>query len=288
MYICYLDESGTIETGSTGTHFVLLGLAIPDTSWKSKDLDVSKIKSRYGLSNAEIHTGWMLRTYPEQNKIPNFDSLDYPARIRAVESVRNMNLSRPRTNKAQRELTKNYRKTRAYIHLSQTERLEIIRNLADLIASWADSRIFADARDKRFSSAENSFEFAFEQIITRFNKFLVLAANTMGIIVQDHNETVCRRLTEKMREFHRRGTLWSQIGNIVETPLFVDSQLTSMVQIADLCAYSTRRFFENNEIDLFNRIYDRFDRTKGKLVGLRHYTGSQPCACRVCMDHQRQ
>jgi hypothetical protein len=287
MYICYLDESGTIEAGSTGTHFVLLGLAIPDVTWKNKDRDISSIKSRYNLSNVEIHSGWMLRPYPEQKQLPNFDSLDYVARRRGVESIRAMNLTRPRSNKAQVALMKNYRKTREYIHLSLAERLDVIRTLAELISTWADSRIFADACDKRSSPATHMFEFAFEQVITRFNTFLALAADTLGIIVQDHNETVCRRLTEKMREYHRRGTLWSRIENIVETPLFVDSQLTAMVQIADICAYSTRRFFENGETDIFNRIYDRFDRTKGKLVGLRHYTGSQPCSCRVCLDHQR-
>lgn len=287
MYICYLDESGTIEAGSTGTHFVLLGLAIPDVSWKSKDHEISAIKARFGLSDVEIHTGWMLRPYPEQKTITDFELLDFPDRRRAVESIRTLNLSRPRTNKAQRDLLKNYKKTSAYIHLTHAERLDVIRNLTDLIASWTDSRLFADAHDKRLSPAGYSFEFAFEQIVTRFNTFLAFAGN-MGILVQDHNETVCRKLTEKMREFHRRGTFWSKIENIVETPLFVDSQLTSMVQIADICAYATRRFFENNETDIIERFYDRFDRTtKGKLVGLRHYTGSQSCSCRVCLDHQR-
>jgi len=90
-----------------------------------------------------------------------------------------------------------------------------------------------------------------------------------------------------MREFHRAGTLWSAIDNIIETPLFVDSQLTSMVQIADICAYVTRRFFEKGETALFDVIYDRFDRKRERLVGLRHYTGMQRCLCRVCGDHGR-
>lgn len=41
-----------------------------------------------------------------------------------------------------------------------------------------------------------------------------------------------------MKRFHNNGTLWAKVKNIIETPLFVDSELASMVQIADLCSYS--------------------------------------------------
>lgn len=64
-----------------------------------------------------------------------------------------------------------------------------------------------------------------------------------------------------MRHFHERGTRWTtQIPLLVETPLFVDSKLTSMVQMADVCAYATRRFCEKVETDLFDRIFWRFQR----------------------------
>jgi hypothetical protein len=94
-------------------------------------------------------------------------------------------------------------------------------------------------------------------------------------------------ITGAARRYHRDGTKYVAIDRIVETPLFVDSELTLMVQVADLCAYATRRFFENGETDLFDRIYPAFDRVGGKLVGLRHYTGRQACSCRVCVDHGR-
>ena len=53
-----------------------------------------------------------------------------------------------------------------------------------------------------------------------------------------------------MKRFHQQGTLWTEIKHIIETPLFVDSQLTSLVQIADPCAYSLRRYLENSETEL--------------------------------------
>ena len=69
--------------------------------------------------------------------------------------------------------------------------------------------------------------------------------------------------------------------------MFVDSELTSMVQLADLCAYAVRRFFEKGETNLFNKIKPRIDRNHGKLVGLRHFTSKHQCKCQVCVGHGR-
>jgi hypothetical protein len=60
-----------------------------------------------------------------------------------------------------------------------------------------------------------------------------------GLIIQDNNDTVKKHLTDLMRKFHVQGTVWTKIPQIIETPLFVDSSLTSMIQIADFCAYVT-------------------------------------------------
>ena len=87
-----------------------------------------------------------------------------------------------------------------------------------------------------------------------------------------------------MRDFHRKGTLWTNVERIIETPLFVDSQLTSMVQIADLCAYALRRFLENNENRLFDHIFARADRYQNRVVGVRHYTDAA-CQCTICLAH---
>ena len=44
-----------------------------------------------------------------------------------------------------------------------------------------------------------------------------------------NNETVARKHTGMMRSFHATGTLWTNIDCIIETPVFVDSNLTRMV-----------------------------------------------------------
>ena len=287
MYICYLDESGTPEAGSTTDHFVLLGLAIPADSWKARDTQANALKYKYGLQDKEVHTAWMLREYPEQNRVPDFDSLDWESRRKAALGIRALNLSRPRNNSQQKELLKNYRKTHEYVHLARAERVQLVQKLADIVGSWTDVRIFADAHAKGHTKGTEHYEFAFEQVVTRFNTFLTRTEGPSGLLVQDNNQTVAMKLTRTMRQFHRKGTAWAKIGKIIETPMFVDSALTSMVQLADLCAYATRRFFEKGEKDLFHRIKPRIDRKDGSLVGIRHFTGKFHCQCEVCEEHGR-
>jgi hypothetical protein len=68
MFLCYIDESGTTSGGNT-SHYVLAGLSIPIEKWKLCEAKIQRIKIRYGLRHAEIHTGWLLWPYLEQSKI---------------------------------------------------------------------------------------------------------------------------------------------------------------------------------------------------------------------------
>lgn len=295
MYMCYLDESGVPEDAGT-SHFVLLGLAVIGEQWKALENQITACKNKYGLGDSEIHAAWIARRYIEQEKVQGFADLACTDRRKTAETNRKSELIRIAahgTPKQLKDAKLNQRKTQAYIHLTRDERFQLLRELADTIAGWQDARLFAEVVDKREVYKVNRpwspFEFSFTELVQRFEYFLgnrgkFLGKALNGLLVQDNNETVARRLTEMMRKFHREGTRWTGINHIIETPLFVDSQLTSMVQMADLCAYAVRRFFENQETDLFGRIYQRFDRASGAVVGIRHFSVPE-CSCKVCRDH---
>jgi hypothetical protein len=272
---------------------VLVGLSIEAWDWKGQDRDVSAIKRSVGLAGAEVHTGWMTRRYLEQEKIPDFASLDSPARRLVVRNARDAQLIKTQAlkgSKAAAELRKNYRKTDAYIHLTLDQRMDFLRQLADLIGSWGNTRLFCHAIDKTsFGTTPPTIpprEEAFTQVVTRFERYLVDTGEPrmVGLLAHDHDYTSADRLTQLMRHFHSSGTMWTRVTKIIETPFFVDSRLTVGVQLADLCAYATRRFFENNETDLFDRIYPRFHRVGERVVGIRHYARGRHCTCRVCID----
>lgn len=158
------------------------------------------------------------------------------------------------------------------------------------VSRWRFARLFAECVDKLYFDPsrwhQTISEQSFEQIVSRFEHYLQIISKGVpnpccGLHIHDNNETVAKRHTSLMKQFHETGTMWTSITSIIETPLFVDSQLTSMVQVADICAYALRRYLENGDEELFNLIYQRADKHDGKVVGVRHF--SKPsCSCRIC------
>lgn len=301
MYVCYLDESGTPDIPGNTSHYVLAGVSIPANCWKACDNVIEKIKSKYSLAGEEIHVAWLLRSYPEQNKIANFESLSYTQRRAQIVSFRTAELLRlQRSKKPQlyHQTRKTYKKTEKYIHLTIKERQGVIHEIALIVSKWGFVRLFAECIDKTyFDPIRNQTTVetqSFEQIVSRFERYLQVTnqnsqSPNYGIMVHDNNETVAKRHTLLMKKFHERGTLWTTVKLIIETPLFVNSELTSMVQIADLCAYSLRRYLENGETDLFDLIFQRADRrgdiTAPQVVGVRHFT-KMTCSCKICSAHK--
>jgi Protein of unknown function (DUF3800) len=147
-------------------------------------------------------------------------------------------------------------------------------------------RLFGAAIHKAGISPEDPIEYAFEQLINRFDRFLTRlhrANNTQrGIVILDKSsyETSLQRLA---REFRIDGHRWGQLHNISETPLFVDSRATRMIQFADLIAYALRRYFEKGEAAHFDKIAHLFDAEGGVIHGLVHYTpAGSGCNCHIC------
>jgi hypothetical protein len=300
MHLCYVDESGTPDLPGNTSHFVLAGVSIPIRRWKDCDGQVTAVKARYRLAGSEIHAAWLARAYPEQREIKDFASLTDAERRSRVSQFRQeelLRLQRSGNARQYRQTKKNYRHTDAYVHLAHGERLEFLRAVADTIAGWSHARLFAECVDKVHHvggrQALSVDEQAFEQLVSRFELFLENTRNrnsgeqNHGLLIHDNNATTAHKHTLLMQRFHRRGTFWTKVANIIETPLFVDSSLTSMVQIADLCCFALRRYVENREVDLFERVFRIADKNaRGVVVGVRHYTNMQ-CDCRICAAHRQ-
>jgi len=255
---------------------------------------VNAIALKYGLSGIEIHTAWMLRPYIEQRQIPNFLALLPDERRSAVRRARATNIHKIRKSKnpkALGQVKKNYRKTDDYIHLTFEQRADFIVEVAKVISEWDTAIIFAECIDKLHfdptKTGKSIDEQAFEQLVSRFEQYIrrVGGNQTEGLLVHDNNESVEKKHADMMRAFHANGTLWTRMDKIIETPLFVDSKLTSMVQMADLCSFAIRRFIENGDSGLFDLIYTKADKVGSKVVGVRHFTKSS-CKCRICVSHR--
>jgi hypothetical protein len=295
MYFCYIDESGTPEIPGTTTHFVLTGLAIPSEHWSNCEQNINDIKNKYCLDDSEIHTGWILRKYREQFLIPDFEKLNHAQRRIEVDKLRKAELYKWRkshlTKNKYKQNKKNYSQTKDYIHLTLDERKNFIKEIATAIGNWGFARLFAECIDKKFFIPSIAFApvdaQAFEQVVSRFEQFLEkIGKEQYGILIYDNNLTVAKKHTELMKSFHKKGTIWTKIHRIIETPFFVNSELTSMIQIADVCSYSIRRYLENNESELFDEVIKRADTHKnGVVVGIRHFS-EKTCDCKICVGHK--
>ncbi len=298
MYLCYIDESGTSSIPGNTSHFVLAGLSIPIQYWKSCDKDIESIKNKYNLRNTEIHVAWILRPYSEQTRIPGYKNLSHTRRRSQVQQLRTaelLRLQKAKNPKLYKQTRKTFNKTEPYIHLAYSERYDFVKEIALCISQWGFARLFAECIDKLFfdparrTPGQNVDAQAFEQVVSRFERYLQAISfgdpqQCWGLLIHDNNPTVAKKHTSLMNQFHRKGTMWTTVKNIIETPLFVDSELTSMVQLADLCAYSLRRYLENNEKELFDLIIQRADRRDNISVGVRHYT-KKDCTCKICSQH---
>jgi hypothetical protein len=293
MYLCYIDESGTPDVPGNSSHFVLAGLTVPIWHWRAADAEISGVLNNFGLANEELHTAWLLRKYIEQSQIPDFDRLSWPERRSAVLRKRNghlLKLQQSQNRSAYNQTKKNYTKTLPYIHLTFDQRVQLIQTVAQKVSRWGFARLFAECIDKlHFDPAKTSRTIeqqAFEQVVSRFEQYLKREVGSpFGLLVHDNNPTVAKRHTALMRQFHLSGTLWTSIERIIETPLFVDSQLTRMVQIADLCSYALRQYVEKNDTSLSKHVFARAHRLGNTSVGVRHYT-ILSCVCGICKSHR--
>ncbi|SRR5258708_11803812 len=298
MYLCYIDESGTPEVPGNTSHFVLCGIAIPVWHWRDVEREITFGLQPYGLSEEEFHTAWLLRSYYEQRKIKNFANLTWSERRAAVLVERNtylLKLQKENKQKLYKQTKKNYKHTAPYVHLTFEERKAAVKKVAELIGKWGFARLFAECIDKlHFDPAKTGRtidEQAFEQVVSRFEQWITRQKppdpehQNFALVVHDMNQTVAEKHSRMMRQFFKAGTLWTKIKHIVETPFFVNSSLTRMVQMADVCAWALRRFCENGETELFQIIFARADRIGSKAVGVRHYS-KLTCACQICGEHK--
>jgi hypothetical protein len=156
--------------------------------------------------------------------------------------------------------------------------------------SYDTARVFACAIDKKAFPNQDPVEMAFEDLCQRFDTFLEkLKANggrDRGLLVLDRttSETSLQRLS---REFRKVGTRWGMLKNIADTPFFVDSRASRLVQLADHIAYAVFRRYNAGDTQYFDIFASRFHEADGVVHGLCHKHGSGPtCACPACLSRR--
>lgn len=166
--------------------------------------------------------------------------------------------------------------------------LKAVLNVAR--SSYETARLFACAIEKKSYPNHDPVEMAFEDLCQRFDTFLARQRKEgdrdRGLLILDKSthETSLQKLS---REFRKVGTRWGSLKNIADTPFFVDSRASRLIQIADHVAYSVFRRYNAGDTQYFDIIASRFHEVDGVIHGLCHkHSDRVTCVCPACLSRR--
>ena len=156
--------------------------------------------------------------------------------------------------------------------LPTNQRIELMMECLSVFSSSHNSnRIFACVADKELLTGKDPLLTAFEQVVTRFDYYLnrLYKQNDTqrGIMIFDKS-TYEETFQALARDFRSLGHRWGILNNLAEVPLFIDSQASRLIQLADMVAYSLYRFYERQDNRFYSIIKNRFDFYGNKQHGL--------------------
>ena len=159
-----------------------------------------------------------------------------------------------------------------------------------LVKSYDTARAFACVVHKASFPNQDPMEIAFEDLCQRFDLFLSrlrTGGDTQrGLVILDKStyETTLQQMAVKFRTL---GTQWNVIQNLADTPLFVNSQASRMIQLADHVAYAVFRRYESGDTQYLDLIASKFDAEDGIVHGLAHKEHSnRQCMCFACLSRR--
>ncbi|SRR5579885_285638 len=249
MHLLYVDDSGSVGNADE-KHFVLGGVAVFERGIYHVIKALDDVVEGFGLGGSahdiELHANEMYN-----GRKPPWSSIKRADREKMIKAA-----------------------------------------LAVIAAQKSALRLFGVAIEKEHVAPNDPVEQTFEEICNRFNLFLRRSNNRetnpargqRGLVIMDesHHEQPLQALA---RHFRVNGTRWGALRNMAEVPLFVDSRVSRLVQLADLVAYALWRKYEHQDGRFFDSLIPYFDTEGGIIHGLVHIKPRLPqCFCPACMS----
>lgn len=183
------------------------------------------------------------------------------------------------------------RRSQPWKGLSQDEARGTIKSVLDVLAHAYDTaRAFACVVHKPSFPNRDPMEVAFEDLCSRFDRYLqrlrAAGDRQWGLVILDKSahETTLQQMSVAFRTL---GTSWGVIRNLADTPLFVDSRASRVIQLADHVAYAVFRRYQSGDTQYLDRIAAKFDAEDGIVHGLAHKElGNPNCMCIACLSRR--
>lgn len=145
---------------------------------------------------------------------------------------------------------------------------------------------FAVAVRKSSFPARDPVEHAHEELFARFDRFLTrlhhAGESHRSLVIADDSsyEQLVQRLTPQWKRGSGR---MGKLHSLVEVPMYVDSKLSRLVQIADFVAWAAWHYYENRHTQWMQILNSAFDADGGVQHGVAHLTrGYRTCVCVAC------
>ena len=174
-------------------------------------------------------------------------------------------------------------------NFNKPDRINIIKSVLKVMdRAYSETVLYACAIHKPSFLSTDPVLMAYEDLSSRFNiRLEKLGKEERGMIILDKSsyETGLQNLASS---FRRVGNRWGrQLRRIIEIPLFVDSQASRIIQLADHIAYAVFRRYNANDLNYFNCIENHFYESDGVLHGLSHrQTINLFCTCPACISRR--
>lgn len=183
------------------------------------------------------------------------------------------------------------RRTLPWKSMTRQEAQGVIKSVLRILASSYDTaKAFACAIHKSSFPGQDPVEKAFEDLCSRFDLYLSKLRDSgdrqRGLLILDDSshETSLQNMA---RDFRTLGTRWGVVRNLADTPFFVDSRASRLVQMADHVAYATFRRYQAGDTQYFDIIAQKFHSEDGVIHGLAHKEIGKPnCMCIACLSRR--
>ncbi|MBX7110594.1 MAG: DUF3800 domain-containing protein [Dehalococcoidia bacterium] len=178
-------------------------------------------------------------------------------------------------------------------HLPKTERMQVAHELADLLITFRGESnrqpvLFGSCVQKSWSYADPA-ERAFEDFFARCNNFLGRIAaqgdRHRCVVIADKSKLEARlqELMEGWRAVGAASTGSGPMASYAEVPLFVDSEASRLIQMADFVTHWMHRAYIWDDQAILSRIVSMFDNHNGVVHGLSHLHRNRfTCTCIGC------
>ena len=206
MFLLYVDESG-----KSGLHdpnqpfFVLGGLAVNETTWLAMEKDLN-------------------------------------ARIDAI-------VPPPRPDDWELHMTDIAKGKKHFAAMKRKDRDALAEAVLDVIDAHKPTLIFTVVNKaahvaKYGTNAVPAEDYTYMLMIERFNHFLGRRGD-VGVIVSDDQKDSEDTIRRAHSRYRTRGTGFARIEHVIETPFFVPSHWSRMIQIVDVATWYVNRDLRN-------------------------------------------